>query len=118
LKSRTGITPNILCRIGLCLSLNEPGEPISISESDLQGKLINRFTLLGEYDEVYIALIITWMQENKADSMTDQTLNNYFIAHIHRGVEILFARARSLVDFDGLVAIQKIGINDEATNLS
>jgi len=27
LKARTGLNPNILCRIGFCLSLNEPGIP-------------------------------------------------------------------------------------------
>ncbi|RRR72237.1 MAG: DUF1832 domain-containing protein [Candidatus Viridilinea halotolerans] len=27
LKARTGLTPNLLCRIGLCLSLNDPAVP-------------------------------------------------------------------------------------------
>ena len=27
LKTKTGITPNLLCRIGFCLSLEEPGIP-------------------------------------------------------------------------------------------
>ena len=27
LKGRTGLTPNILCRIGFCLSLSEPSIP-------------------------------------------------------------------------------------------
>jgi DNA sulfur modification protein DndE len=27
LKARTGITPNILCRIGFCMSLEVPTEP-------------------------------------------------------------------------------------------
>lgn len=27
LKARTGLTPNLLCRIGFCLSLNDPSVP-------------------------------------------------------------------------------------------
>ena len=27
LKSRTEVTPNLLCRLGYCLSLEEPGTP-------------------------------------------------------------------------------------------
>lgn len=27
LKARTGLTPNLLCRLGFCLSLAEPGVP-------------------------------------------------------------------------------------------
>ena len=30
LKGRTGLTPNILCRIGFCLSLNDPTVPGAI----------------------------------------------------------------------------------------
>ena len=48
LKSRTGITPNILCRIGFCLSLEEPGIPSLLPEDFKQGREINRYTLLGK----------------------------------------------------------------------
>jgi len=29
LKMRTGLTPNLICRVGFCLSLSEPSIPVS-----------------------------------------------------------------------------------------
>ena len=57
LKARTGITPNYFCRLGFCLSLDEPGIPEASGKSDESGREINRFTLLGEYDVAYVSLL-------------------------------------------------------------
>lgn len=103
LKGRTGITPNVLCRLGFCLSLEEQGIPPPISEDNLEGRAINRFTLLGEHDETFIALLITWLQQNNIDDATDESVDAYFLAHIHRGAEILSARIKTLVDLDRLI---------------
>ena len=102
LKGRTGITPNILCRIGFCLSLEEPGIP-RIIDKDIQiGREINRYTLLGENDLVYISLLRTWVQTNDPESLK-KTINDYFIAHMNRGVEILNARLKTLADVGRLL---------------
>src|SRR5687767_13678208 len=58
LKARTGLTPNIICRLGLCISLEEPGEPRSYSYG-LSQREINRYTLHGEYDQLFVALLRT-----------------------------------------------------------
>jgi len=47
LKGRTGLTPNILCRIGFCLSLRDPIVP-KPENYDEEGQEINRYTLTGE----------------------------------------------------------------------
>src|ERR1700692_2234962 len=39
LKARTGLTPNIICRLGLCLSLDEPGQPRSDSSEPSQREI-------------------------------------------------------------------------------
>jgi DNA sulfur modification protein DndE len=101
LKARTGITPNILCRIGFCLSLEEPGIPKSIPEKTEMGREINRFTLLGEYDLGYTHLLAAWIQENDPNSF-QRELNDYFVAHMNRGVEILNARIKGLTDLSKL----------------
>ena len=46
LKIRTGLTPNILCRLGFCLSLNEPGIP-RLTNFQEDGMEFNRYTLTG-----------------------------------------------------------------------
>ena len=56
LKSRTRLTPNILCRLGFCLSLNESSNPDPNRYSE-EGQEFNRYTLLGEWDDFYIALL-------------------------------------------------------------
>ncbi|MDZ7731432.1 MAG: DndE family protein [Natrialbaceae archaeon] len=65
LKANTGMTPNYLCRIGFCYSLNEPRPP-NPKEYDNEGKTFNRYTLLGEHDALYMALLKERLiQENK-----------------------------------------------------
>src|SRR6186997_1191558 len=56
LKARSGLDNNIICRLGLCLSLEEPGDPRSDS-SGPSLREINRYTLLGEYDPLFVALL-------------------------------------------------------------
>lgn len=56
LKSRTGVTPNLLCRIALLSSLQE-GPHGGLNTPELIGSEFNLPTLLGEYVEAFEALI-------------------------------------------------------------
>ena len=108
LKSRTGITPNILCRMGFCLSLEEQGRPALVDASALQGRVINRFTLLGEHDDVFIALLVTWMQVNGIQDLSTKSTDGYFLAHIHRGVDILISRINRFYGLEWESIVDKI----------
>lgn len=99
LKSRTGITPNILCRIGFCMSLEEPGIPSLLAEDFKQGREINRYTLLGKDDLIYVSLLMVRIHRDKTPL---DEVNDMFLAHINRGVEILSARVKSISDFGQL----------------
>ncbi len=99
LKARTGITPNILCRIGLCLSLEEPGVPTLLAKDYTQGREINRYTLLGKDDLIYISLLAIRLHK---DNISIKTIDDMFLAHVNRGVEILSTRVRSISDIDSL----------------
>ena len=90
---------NILCRIGFTLSLEEAGMPLQ--PDSLDGSTIDRFTLLGEYDKVFIALLITWMQQKELE-ITDDNLSEYFVRHMNRGVDIISTRVKSMSDFESL----------------
>ena len=102
LRSRIIIKENnILCRMGFCLSLEEHGTPM-LPET-LDGSPIDRFTLLGEHDKAFIALLMTWMHKNGYENISSKDLTQCFIAHMNRGVEIISSRIKSMSDFAQLI---------------
>lgn len=96
---KTGLTPNLLCRIGFCLSLSEPTVP-NFDDPNDEDREFNRYTLLGEYDKLFIALL---QERCRLDRIDHDRLPDYFRAHVNRGVQILQQRARSIADI-GLLA--------------
>jgi len=98
LKGRTGLTPNILCRIAFCLSLKEPGTPSE--KLDSQGMEFNRFTLTGEWDSFYMALLrIRLMNDGMS---AEEDLLFYLKEHVERGVILLFNRVKKFDDLSNL----------------
>lgn len=102
MKGRTGLTPNILCRIGFCLSLNDPTIPVLNDYADDTEKEINRHTLTGQWDSLFVALI---KERCRQDGLTldDKGLAEQFRAHTNRGVLLLYKRIRSLNDLAQLM---------------
>ena len=109
LKSKTGITPNILARYGFALSLEESGDPPDPFGYEEAGRDINRNTLLGQHDEVFTALLRTWLSHNGLLKDCDQKrFDELFIAHMNRGFELLSARMRNLSGLQNLVALTPV----------
>lgn len=95
LKGRTGLTPNILCRIGFCLSLSEPSIP-NPDDYDENGQEFNRYTLTGEWDKLFIALLKERLISDGLDLKKD--LIPQFKAHLNRGAILLFDKVKDLTD--------------------
>jgi DNA sulfur modification protein DndE len=107
LKGRTGVTPNVLARFGFCLSLEEDGTPQNPFESEDPGRDINRNTLLGEHDSIYIALLRTWVERKSLlDQCTQEQFDQWFVAHMNRGFELISSRIRTLADLAALIGRQ------------
>ena len=100
LQANTGMTPNYLCRIGLCYSLNEPRPP-NPEEYNSDGQTFNRYTLLGEHDTLYMALVKERLIQEGKD--LEEDLYEEFVAHLNRGVIRAFGNVRDLTDFDDLM---------------
>ncbi|ELY49719.1 DNA sulfur modification protein DndE [Natronorubrum bangense] len=100
LGKATGMTPNYIARIGLTYSLGEDRPP-SMEEYDKEGKEFNRYTLLGEHDAMYIALVKKRMLNEGYNPETE--LEDYFLAHLNRGIETLSGRISNLTDLYDLV---------------
>ena len=96
LKGRTGLLPNVLCRLGLALSLMEPGIP-KPEDYPTDGSEFNRYTLMGEWDPLIVALL---KERCVADGLPldNDSLVKQFRAHLNRGVELLYARVRGVSD--------------------
>lgn len=102
LKGRTGLTPNLLCRLGFCLSLSEPGIPDLSLYSDGQVREFNRYTLTGQWDLFFFSLLRERLLQDGLDIETE--LESQFKAHLSRGVMLLMQRIKSLNDLAPLVA--------------
>lgn len=98
LQANTGLTWNILCRIALSLSLRDPSMPDPVE--DKFGIDINRYTITGENDYVYKALIRQHAQKNISD---EEYLPALFNAHLERGVGLLENEYNHVKNYDKIL---------------
>ena len=96
LKGRTGLLPNVLCRLGLSLSLMETGIP-KPEDYPTDGSEFNRYTLMGEWDSLIVALL---KERCSADGLEldNDSLVKQFRGHLNRGVGLLYGRVKGLSD--------------------
>ncbi len=100
-KARTGITPNIACRMALTLSLSEHVKPaLELHNNDDSGQEINRYTLMGEHELILLSLFQLWCH---SESIDNGDKFDYFMAHINRGVELVYNRIKSIDSINELV---------------
>jgi DNA sulfur modification protein DndE len=93
--ARTKMQPNLLCRIGFCMSLREPSIPNPAEYAgDTNGREFNRYTLTGEWDLLFTALLRQRCIKDGLNLETD--LDEQFAAHLGRGVILLFDRVKNL----------------------
>ena len=102
LKGWTGLTPNILSRIALTLSLREPGWPEPDAYST-DGMEFNAYTLFGPYEVLTVALLIERLIQDGREP--EGMLQEQLRAHINRGVALLYPRVRSLADLADLLPL-------------
>ena len=102
LQGRTGLRPNVLCRLGLCFSLGEPGVPDPQLYQDGSAREFNLTTLTGHFSEYFFALVRERLHNDKLD--IDEHFEPQFKAHLSRGVVHLDMRVQNLEDIAKLVS--------------
>lgn len=101
LKARTSLTANLLCRIGFCLSLEDPIilDPAGYPEDS--AREIDRPTLTGQYDALFLALLRERCLRDGLPT-AGKAFEDQFRAHMNRGVLLLFQRVKTLADLSKL----------------
>lgn len=102
LRQRTGLTPNLLCRIAAMLSMEE-GPVGPVRAPDEEGQEFNAYTLTGEYEALFFALLRYVEEPASEEPLSNEELLARFRAHLHRGVGTLSVRAKSPLDIARLV---------------
>jgi len=97
LKSKTGLTPNILSRFAFALSVREMRRVIRGS-GDLSGQEFNASTLFGEHHDLYELLLARYLDITSDDREPAAIIAN----HIENGLHKL-GHIRNLED---VVALQ------------
>ena len=100
MKVKTGLTPNILLRFAFCMSLNDPSVP-NPDEFNQEGSELTPAVLFGEYESIYLALMLNRLKKDKLDP--EIYLHKMTRAHLNRGVIALAPRINDLSDFYELV---------------
>ncbi len=94
LKRRTGLTPNLMCRIALCYSLEAKGLPPL--DFDEEGSEFNRYTLTGDWDHLFNALLQERLHQDGLDFESSGL--SYLKAHLNRGISMVYSRVKCLPD--------------------
>lgn len=106
LKARTTLPANLLCRIGFCLSLGDLTIPDPAQYPEDSPREIDRPTLTGQYDELFLALLRERCVKDGLPT-SGKLFEDQFRAHMNRGVLIVYQRVKNLADLGklGTVAV-------------
>ncbi|MNB78867.1 hypothetical protein D3C75_255790 [compost metagenome] len=103
LHASTGITPNILIRYAVSLSLKNSSveeKMVPVTKDFSDGLVLNRNTVTGEYDYVFKALITQAAEKEITD---EEYFPGYFNAHLERGIRSLAAEYKSSGNFERFI---------------
>ena len=103
LKIKTGLTPNILSRFGICLSLKDPSVP-NPEEFDENGTEFLPLVLFGEHEKLFLALMIDRLHRDGLDP--EKYLNIMIRAHLNRGVYSLVSRVYGLSGINEMIKVE------------
>lgn len=97
LRQRTGLTPNLLCRMAIMLSLEE-GPVGGSTITDEGGQEFNAYTLTGDYHGLIAAMLRFVEEGDEGGQLSEEEQIVRLRAHIHRGIATLAVRAKAPVD--------------------
>lgn len=100
IHASTGITPNILIRYAVSLSLRNEEKVAPVTKDFSDGLVLNRNTVTGDYDYVFKALITQAAEKELTD---EEYFPGYFNAHLERGIRSLAGEYKSAGNFERFI---------------
>jgi DNA sulfur modification protein DndE len=100
LKTRTGLTPNLLCRIALCYSL-ENERVTNLIPPDESGQEFNKHTLFGEDVLLFVALVRQRCIKDGLDP--NKNMLRILKLHLNSGIIAIHSRIKEVSDFMNLL---------------
>ncbi|MFD0672234.1 DndE family protein [Cohnella sp. GCM10027633] len=92
LHSATNITPNILIRYAVSLSLRNSEDVNASSKEHSDGLTLHRSVVTGSYDYIFFSLIAQHCKREITDS---EYFPKLFAAHLERGIRTLIGEYKS-----------------------
>jgi len=83
LKSKTGVTPNILSRFAFALSVRSM-KRVTRGSPELSGQEFNAPTLFGEHQQLYEILLIRYSETTKDDRDSGVIIANLIENGLHK----------------------------------
>jgi len=83
LKSRTGLTPNILSRFAFVLSARDMRR-VTRGSADLSGQEFNAPTLFGEHQELYDLVLVRYVDAVQDDREPGAIIANHIENGLHK----------------------------------
>ncbi|MGQ8870664.1 DndE family protein [Paenibacillus sp. TSA_86.1] len=100
LHASTGITPNILIRYAVALSLRNTTEIVPITKDFTDGLVLNRSTVTGEFDYAFRAMIT---QAAGFELTDEEFFPPYFNAHLERGIRMLASEYKTAGNYEKFI---------------
>lgn len=84
IKGNTGVTPNIVSRMAIMLSLKDGSSLSNISAADTDGQELNKSVLFGDHVDVYEVIIKQFIHEHEIDLPIQATVSSLIEAGLHK----------------------------------
>jgi len=103
LRQRSGLTPNLLCRMALTSSL-ETGPVGDMVPPEDNGQEFNAYTLFGSDQSIFLSMLIHVEQGQGGVELDDEDLMRRLRCHIDRGIGYIAIRINAPADAARLLA--------------
>ena len=84
MKGSTGLTPNILARVAIMLTIKDESNLTNASVGDADGQVLPKDVLFGEHTEIYEVLLNQYIHETGTNRSLSEVIPSLVEAGVHK----------------------------------